>query len=149
MPQAPLLTGQDIAEAEGAVTRLLEQTLAKTGTITRPEYIALRVLVARGPWESPRELRDFLAGQRQLGLTEAAAAELLASLEDQGLASGTAAAAPGPAEATEAGTALLARLNAAVAPATQALYAGFDPDELATTHRVLTQVIERAGQLQA
>lgn len=149
MPQAPLLTGQDIAEAEGAVTRLLEQTLAKTGPTTRPEYIALRVLVARGPWASPRELHEFLAGQRQLGLTETAAAELLASLEDQGLASGTAAADPGPAEATEAGTALLARLNAAVAPATQALYAGFDPDDLAITHRVLTQVIERAGQLQA
>ncbi|HEY7264243.1 MAG TPA: hypothetical protein VH589_22525 [Trebonia sp.] len=149
MPQAPLLTGQDIAEAEGAVTRLLEQTLAKTGTTTRPEYIALRVLVARGPWASPRELHEFLAGQRQLGLTETAAAELLAGLEDQGLASGTAAAGPGPAEATEAGSALLARINAAVAPATQALYAGFDPDDLATAHRVLTQVIERAGQLQA
>src|SRR5215471_19086416 len=119
MPQAPLLTGQDIAEAEGAVTRLLEQTLAKTGTTTRPQYIALRVLVARGPWASPRELHEFLAGQRQLGLTETAAAGLLASL------------------------------NAAVAPTTQALYAGFDPDDLATTHRVLTQVIERAGQLQA
>jgi hypothetical protein len=131
------------------VTRLLEQTLAKTGATTSPEYIALRVLVARGPWASPRELHEFLAGQRQLGLTETAAAELLASLEDQGLASGTAAACSGPAEATEAGAALLARLNAAVAPTTQALYAGFEPDDLAITHRVLTQVIERAGQLQA
>jgi DNA-binding MarR family transcriptional regulator len=149
MPQAPLLTGQDIAEAEGAVTGLLEQTLAKTGTTTRPQYIALRVLVARGPWASPRELHEFLAGQRQLGLTETGAAGLLASLEDQGLATGTAAAGPGPAEATEAGAALLARLNAAIAPTTQALYAGFDPDDLAITHRVLTQVIERAGQLQA
>lgn len=32
MPQSPALTGQDIAEAEGAVTRLLERSLAKTGT---------------------------------------------------------------------------------------------------------------------
>jgi hypothetical protein len=93
MTQAPMLTGQDIAEAEGAVTRLLEQALAREG-ITRLEYLALRVLALRGPWASPRELHAFLAGQRQLGLTETAAAELLAGLEDQGLASGTAAGAP-------------------------------------------------------
>lgn len=34
-----------------------------------------------------------------------------------------------------------------VAPATRQLFAGFDPDDLATAHRVLTQVIERAGQI--
>jgi DNA-binding MarR family transcriptional regulator len=146
MPQAPVLTGQDIAEAEGAVTRLLEQALAKEGT-TRHEYLALRVLALRGPWASPRELNEFLAGQQQLGLTGAAAADLLARLEDQGLASGTAADGPGPAEATSKGAALHASLTAAVAPATRELFAGFDPDDLATAHRVLTQVTERAGQL--
>lgn len=149
MPQAPILTGQDIAEAEGAVTRLLEQSLAKAGSTTRPEYIALRVLVARGPWASPRELHAFLAGQRQLGLTHTAVAELLAGLEDKGLASGTAAGGPGPAEATEAGAGLLAKLNAAVAPSTRELFAVFDPDELATARSVLTRVTERAGQLLA
>jgi hypothetical protein len=146
MPQAPVLTGQDIAEAEGAVTRLLEQALAREGT-TRQEYLALRVLTLRGPWASPRELHAFLAGQRQLGLTEAAAAELLAGLENQGLASGTAADGPGPAEATSEGTALHASLTAAIAPTTRELFAGFDPGDLATAHRVLTRVTERAGQL--
>jgi hypothetical protein len=146
MTQAPLLTGQDIAEAEGAVTRLLEQALAGEGA-TRQDYIALRVLTLRGPWTSPRELHAFLAGQRQLGLTTAAAAELLARLESQGLASGTAADGPGPAEATSEGAALQASLAAAVAPATRELFAGLDPDDLAAARRVLTQVTERAGQL--
>lgn len=149
MPQTPVLTGQDIAEAEGAVTRLLEQTLAKAGPTTRPQYIALRVLAARGPWAAPRELHAFMAGQRQLGLTEREVAELLSGLEDQGLASGTAAGGPGPAEATEDGVALLATLNEAVAPVTRELYTGIDPGELAAAHRVLTRVTERAGQLLA
>lgn len=146
MPQAPALTGQDIAEAEGAVTRLLEQALAKEGT-TREEYLALRVLALRGPWASPRELHAFLTGQRQLGLTATATAELLARLEGQGLASGTAVDGPGPAAATPDGAARHASLTASVAPVTRELYAGFNPDDLATAHRVLTQVTERAGQL--
>jgi DNA-binding MarR family transcriptional regulator len=146
MTQAPVLTGQDIAEAEGAVTKLLERALAREGA-TRQDYVVLRVLTLRGPWTSPRELHAFLTGQRQLGLTPAAAAELLARLEDRGLASGTAADGPGPAEATAAGAALHASLAAAVAPTTRELYAGFAPDDLATTRRVLTQVTERAGQL--
>jgi hypothetical protein len=146
MTQAPVLTGQDIAEAEGAVTKLLERALARKGA-TRQDYVVLRVLTLRGPWTSPRELHAFLTGQRQLGLTAAAAAELLARLEDRGLASGTAADGPGPAEATSEGAALHASLAAAVAPTTSELFTGFDPDDLATARRVLTQVTERAGQL--
>jgi hypothetical protein len=146
MTQPPALTGQDIAEAEGALTGLLERALAKEGA-TRQDYIALRVLTLRGPYPSPRELHAFLTGQRQLGLTTAAAAELLAGLEGQGLASGTAADGPGPAQATAEGAALHASLAAAVAPATRELFAGLDAGDLATARRVLTQVTERAGQL--
>ena len=148
MTQPPALTGQDIAEAEGAVTRLLERALAKEGA-TRQDYIALRVLTLRGPYMSPGELHAFLAAQRQLGLTTAAAAELLAGLEGRGLASGTAADGPGPAQATPEGAARHASLAAAVAPATRELFAGFDPDDLATARRVLTRITERAGQLLA
>jgi hypothetical protein len=32
MAQAPVLTGQDIAEAQGAVTQVLEHALAESGT---------------------------------------------------------------------------------------------------------------------
>ena len=147
MPQAPILTGQDIAEAQGAVTLLLERALEPTG-VGRHAYVALRVLVVRGP-QAPRELHAYLADQPQLGLSADAVAELLAGLEEDGHATGTAPDSPGPAQATPEGAALLARLNEAVAPATRALYAGLDPEELAVAHRVLLGVTQRAGELAA
>lgn len=146
MTPTPVLTGQDIAEAQGAVTRLLDRSLAGTGA-TRHDYVILRVLTARGPFQSPKELHEFLAGQQQLGLTPEGAADVLAGLERRGLAAGTDRDDPGPAEATPEGAALLARLTQLVAPATRQLFGGFDPDDLATAHRVLTQVIERADQI--
>jgi hypothetical protein len=148
MSETPVLTGQDIAEAEGAVTRLLERALAPTGT-SRHEYVVLRVLAGRGPFGSPRELHDYLAGQPQLGLTSEAVAALLAGLEAQGLAAGTALESPGPAQATPEGAALLGRLTETVTPATRELYAGLDPGDLAVAHRVLTQIIARADELSA
>ena len=146
MPQPPALTGQDIAEAQGAVTRLLEHSLAKTGT-SRQEYVVLRVLAVRGPYASPEELHAYLAGQPQIGLTHAAAVELLGRLESQGLASGTTPGSRGPAEATPAGKARLAELAAAVAPGTQALYAGLDASDLLIAHDVLAQITTRAAEL--
>jgi hypothetical protein len=146
MTQAPALTGQDIAEAQGAVTRLLEKGLTAAGS-TRLEYVALRVLSVRGPFASPRELHGLLARERQLGLSPAGVSELLAGLQARGLASGTGLDDPGPARATPEGVALLARLTEATAPATRELFSGFDPDDLATAHRVLAEVIARADQL--
>jgi len=146
MAQTPTLTGQDIAEAQGAVTRLLERSLAGTGA-TRHDYVILRVLTTRGPFRSPKELHEFLAGQQQLGLTTEDVADVLAGMEQRGLAAGTGRDDAGPAEATPEGAALLARLTQLVVPATRQLFGGFDPDDLATAHRVLTQVIERADQI--
>jgi DNA-binding MarR family transcriptional regulator len=147
MPQAPVLTGQDIAEAQGAVTRLLERVLEPTG-VNRHAYVALRVLVARGP-QAPRELHAFLAGQPQLGLSADAVAELLAGLEAGGHATGTAPDSAGSAQATPEGAALLARLNEEVASVTRALYGGLDPEDLAVARRVLVTVTGRADELAA
>jgi DNA-binding MarR family transcriptional regulator len=146
MPQPPALTGQDIAEAQGAVTRLLGHSLAKTGTSPQ-EYVVLRVLAVRGPYASPEELHAYLAGQPQVGLTHAAAVELLGRLESQGLASGTTPGSRGPAGATPAGKARLAELAVAVAPSTQALYAGLDASDLQIAHDVLAQITTRAAEL--
>jgi len=147
MAQPPILTGQDIAEAQGAVTRLLERALEPSG-VSRHEYVALRVLVVRGP-QGPRELHAFLANQPQLGLSADAVAALLAGLEEGGHATGTAPDSPGPAQATPEGAALLARLNEAAAPSIRALYAGLDPEDLAVAHRVLVGVTARADELVA
>ena len=146
--QAPTLTGQDIGEAEGALTALLEQALAGTGT-TRNEYITLRVLAVRGPFTSPADLHEFLAQARQLRLDPPAVKDLLAALEARALVSGTSLDGSGPAELTEEGHELNARLAEAVAPTTKQFFADFDPDELATAHRVLVQLVKRADRLRA
>lgn len=146
MPQPPALTGQDIAEAQGAVTRLLEHSLAGTGTSSQ-EYVVLRVLAFRGPYASPEDLHAYLAGQPQVGLTRATAVELLGRLEALGLASGTAPGSGGPAGATHEGKARLAELAAAVAPGTRALFAGLDPSDLLIAHNVLAELTTRAAEL--
>ena len=146
MPQTPTLTGQDIAEAQGAVRALLDRVLADTGT-TSNEYVALRVLAVRGPAASPAAFHEFLAGQRQLELDLPAVADLLGRLEVRGLISGSSADGAGPTQLTAEGAALHAGLADAVAAVTRQLYADFDPDDLATAHRVLAGVIERAERL--
>jgi DNA-binding MarR family transcriptional regulator len=148
MPQPTTLTGQDVGEAEGALTALLNQILAGTNTgITRTQYIALRVLALRGPAPSPGALHDYLAGQPQVGLDLPQVAELFRDLEARGLVTGSAPDGPGPTQLTPEGAALNAKLADAVAARTQRLYADLDPDDLAIAHRVLAEVTERANRL--
>jgi DNA-binding MarR family transcriptional regulator len=148
MPAPATLTGQDVGEAEGALTALLNQALTRTNTgITRTQYIALRVLALRGPALSPADLQDYLAGQPQVGLDRPRVAELLRGLEARGLVTGSDPDGSGPAQLTAEGAALHARLADAVAALTRRLYADLDPDDLATAHRVLVEVTERARRL--
>jgi DNA-binding MarR family transcriptional regulator len=148
-PAPAALTGQDVGEAEGALTALLDQVLAGTDTgITRPQYIALRVL-ARGPARSAADLQAYLAGQPQLGLDRSQAADLVRGLEASGLITGGAPDSPGPVRLTSEGAALNATLTDAVAAVTRRLYADLDPEDLATAHRVLVTVAERANRLRA
>jgi hypothetical protein len=54
MPAPATLTGQDVGEAEGALTALLNQVLTGSNAgITRIQYITLRVLALRGPPPHP------------------------------------------------------------------------------------------------
>jgi DNA-binding MarR family transcriptional regulator len=150
-PMAPpaTLTGQDVGEAEGALSALLDRVLDDTDAgITRTQYIALRV-VARGPALAPAALGDFLAGQPQLGLDRRQAAELLAGLDARGLATGGSPDGPGPVQLTAEGAALHDQLAEAVAALSERLYDGIDPADLATAHRVLVEVTERANRLRA
>jgi DNA-binding MarR family transcriptional regulator len=147
--QRPLLTGQDIGEAEGALTGLLEDVLAESENgVTRSEYIALRVLTARGPF-TPATIHKFLVEARQLGLDRAGVDDLLATLEAKGYVSGAAPDGPGPVYLTENGAAEHAKIAAAVSTVTQQVFAGFDRDDLATAHSVLVQLVERAQQLRS
>ena len=148
MSRPATLTGQDVGEAEGALTALLDQILDGTNTgITRTQYIALRVLALRGPAPAPAALHDHLAGQPQLGLDLPQVTELLRGLEARGLVTGSAPDSPGPTQLTPEGVALDAKLADAVASLSERLYADLAPDDLATAHRVLVAVTERANRL--
>ena len=146
MTQTPVLTGQDIAEAQGAVQALLERILAETGTTSR-EYVVLRVLAAPGAFDNPTTLHEFLAGQRQLDLTPDAIGELLTGLERRGLAAGTAKHGPGPAELTPKGAALYRGLSETIAPRTTELFSNIPAEDMATAHRVLRDIIRRASAI--
>jgi hypothetical protein len=133
------LTGQDIGEAEAAAGALLATILAPTG-VTRAEYIALRLLSARGPFESAAAVRGFLASQPQLGLDETAADALLADLTTRGLVADQT-------RLTEQGEELNSDLLTRIAPATRRMFEGVDPADLDTAHRVLVEVTRRARNI--
>jgi DNA-binding MarR family transcriptional regulator len=145
---APALTGQDVGEAEGALSDLLQRTLAASNTgVTRTEYIVLRMLATRAPAQSPAAWHAYLAEQPQLGLDSHQAAELLHSLETRALITGTHPNAPSPIHLTPAGAALHATLSEAVTSVTRRLYADLDPHDLAVAHTVLHEVTQRARHL--
>jgi hypothetical protein len=146
-PQRPPLTGQDIAETQGALRALLETNLARAGA-SADGYIVLRVLALRGPIE-PAEFHDYLTGQRQLGLDRPGVAALLAGLEADALITGSAPDGPGPVQLTDRGIARHAELAALIVPATTQVFAGLDPTDLAVTHRVLLQLTEQAEQVRS
>ena len=148
MPQASVLTGQDIAEAHGALTVLLDRSLTKAGS-DRLEYVVLRFLVGHGPFTSPNELHNYLASQQELGLTADGVAKLLARIEKRGLASGTALQDPGPAQATPSGVTMVSQLIEAMIPMTRELFADIGQADQATTHRVLNLITERASKIAA
>jgi DNA-binding MarR family transcriptional regulator len=143
------LTGQDIGEAQGAVTTLLDRVLATTDSgITSSEYVVLRILAVRGPMESPGDLHGYLASQPQLHLDLPGVAALFGKLEAKGLVTGGSDPnGPGPTQLTPEGHALYTNLADTVNAVATRLYGSFDPDDLATAHRVLVGVIERAAQL--
>jgi DNA-binding MarR family transcriptional regulator len=130
----PTLTGQTIAEAQGAVRALLDHVLAGSG-LNSNEYVTLRVAIAR----RTDDLAGFLAGQPQLGLDPAGAVALVDGLQKRGLLSTDAITADG--------VATYERVQQRVAETTERLYDAMNEDDLATTQRVLTAVIARAADL--
>lgn len=140
MTNTPPLTGQHIGEADGALTAVLEDALAPSGR-TRIDYLALRVIDARGPYLSADDLADHLAGQRQVGQSSAQIAATVHRLHADGLI--TAA----PVELTASGTLLLQELTAAITPRTRELFTGLDPADLRLARDVLLELTRRARAL--
>jgi DNA-binding MarR family transcriptional regulator len=145
-PPTQALVVQAVAEAQGALSALLAANLAATGTgVTSHEYLTMRVVAFRGPYASPDALRAYLLSQPQLGLNDQGVAELYDTVEAKGWI--TSDPADGTVRLTDAGAAAHTGLTASSAKVSQALSAGLDEEELKVTHRVLTTLIERAGEL--
>ena len=138
MIATPPLTGQDIAEAQGALVSLLNSVLAGSD-VSGTEYVTFRVVAVRGPWASAAALSDYLTSQPQLGLDHAAATALVDRLVHKGLIT-----PEGPVTLTPEGSRLFANLNDMVQQTTTTLYDGLDQDDLATAHSVLAAITERA-----
>ena len=136
----PILTGQDIAEAAGAVRTLLDRTLESSG-VTSNEYVVLRLLTQR----SGENLHAFLVSQRQLNLTDNGATTLLEAVRGKGFTT----ADGDRVVLTDAGLAKYGQLTDVVSGVTRRLYGTFDPSDLATAHNVLAGVTGRAAEIAA
>lgn len=132
----PILSGQEIGVAARATRAVLDAVLRDAGT-TFPTWVALNQVGSNGA-SVPREAlqRNLAEG---LAMDPGAVAGLLDEMAEAGLLQGTASVQLSP-----QGRARYEGLRDAIGTAGARLWAGFDPDDLVTTRRVLLEVTERA-----
>ena len=143
MTQTPPLTGQDIGQAEAATRAILDRLLAQTGTAFHG-WVALNVLAANGAALDQGELAGRLTHGLKIGQPAADAA--IAGLAGQGLISRAPSATDSPQiTLTPAGTARFQQVREGIRRIPQCLCGGPPAEDLATAHRVLATVTERAN----
>jgi DNA-binding MarR family transcriptional regulator len=136
------VNGQVIGEAQKAIEPLLGQILDEVGA-TFPAWVTLNTLAIRGSAVEREELVRSVAGGLNADLPE------VREQVDRLLADGLVQESPGAmVELTPAGRELHGRIQARIAANGRQLYADLDPDELATTRRVLVEVTRRARAIQ-
>jgi DNA-binding MarR family transcriptional regulator len=143
MTDTPTLTGQDIGQAEKATRAVLDRLLAETGTDFYG-WVILNVLETSGSALD----QDELVGRVAYGLKidESTVHTALADLVDQGLIGRTPSAATSPEiTLTPAGNTRFHQVRDGIGQLTQRLYGGLPTEDLATAHRVLAAVTERAN----
>jgi hypothetical protein len=142
-PGPSTLNGQDIGQAESAVRAVLNGVLAQTGTQFRG-WVILNLLGRSSG--APGE--DELTGQLVHGLKigEDAVHAAAAELAWQGLISREPAAGGGTlVTLTAAGAVRFEQIQGGIRAVTARLYGGLPETDLATAHRVLATVTERAN----
>ena len=134
MTHTPTLNGQDIGQAESAVRAVLNGLLARTGT----QFHGWVILNLLG--RSTGALGEHeLTGQLVHGLK-------IAELAWQGLISREPQAGGGTQLVlTTAGAARFEEIQGGIGQVTARLYGGLPEEDLATAHRVLATVTERAN----
>jgi DNA-binding MarR family transcriptional regulator len=144
---APPVTGQDINVAARATRKLLDVLLAEAGTSFAP-FVTLNAVATRGPSVSRVELVRVLGPG--LDVDGSTILALLQHLQSRGFVRQTRSSGDETAvqvELTPDGETEYRRLQKIVGAATSELYGGLDPDDLATTRRVLVTVTERVPAL--
>jgi DNA-binding MarR family transcriptional regulator len=140
MTSAPTLTGQDIGQAERATRALLDELLVDTGLRFdewviinllgthdgAPERAAIETIVARGLHVARETARDVIDDLVRRGLVVPIGRDARITL-------------------TRDGRARFRSVRAGIDRITERLYGGISVDDLATTHRVLAAVTERAN----
>jgi DNA-binding MarR family transcriptional regulator len=137
------VSGQVIGEAQKAIEPLLGQILNEVGT-TFPAWVTLNTLAIRGSAIEREVLVRSVAGGLNADLPF-----VREQVVDRLAADGLVHERPGAlVELTPAGKELHGRIQARIAANGRRLYADLDPDELATTRRVLVEVTRRARAMQ-
>ncbi|MGH9288609.1 MAG: MarR family winged helix-turn-helix transcriptional regulator [Acidimicrobiales bacterium] len=140
MSQTPTLTGQDIGQAERATRAVLDALLAETGT-TFHQWVILNVMAGAA---SPVEL-DPLVQRLTHGLKIDRPTALGAI--DEVVAKGLVSRSGGPVRLalTPAGDTRFRAVRHGIDQITHRLYDDLPPEDLATAHRILAIVTERAN----
>ena len=142
-PGTPTLNGQDIGQAEKATRAVLDRTLARTGTQFHG-WVILNLLGTGGRALGEDELTGRVAHGLKIG--DAAVHAAAAELAWQGLISREPAAAGGTHVAlTAACAARFGQIQDGIRQVSARLYGSLPETDLATAHRVLATVTERAN----
>jgi DNA-binding MarR family transcriptional regulator len=141
MSTTPTFTPQVIGQTEKALNAILDRLLIGTG-VTEPQWVTLTVTVASGGKIDRDELISRMAGylkvseaEAQERVAELTAAQLLDAPDEEG----------SPVQVTDAGRQLHARIRAGATATTQRLWSDLPAEELETTGRVLSTILERAN----
>lgn len=137
MSETPTLTGQDIGQAEKATRSVLDRLLAETGTEFHG-WVILNLLASNGSALHQDELTNSVVHGLKITQSEVHAA--LDLLVGQELVSRTPEVT-----LTPTGTARAQQIREDIGRITQRLYGGLPTEDLATAHRVLAAVTERAN----
>jgi hypothetical protein len=122
---------------------ILARELAGTG-LTERQWVTLTLTVASGAAVDREALVGRLAGVLKAGEADAQAhISALAAAQFVRLTAGD--GAPATVEVTEAGQQLCGEIRTAVAEITQRLWGDLPAEDLATSGRVLSTVLERAN----
>jgi hypothetical protein len=140
MSDTPTLTGQDIGQAERAIRAVFDRLLAETGA-SFDQWVTLNLLaIAELPIEPDELLDQLTAGLR---IRESTARAAIDEVTFGGLVRAT--ADPVRLELTPDGSARVQAIRRGIAQIAARLYGDLPAHDLATTHRVLATVTERAN----